>query len=148
MSEPDAQGLHNESPPALGDGDLLAWEGGAANPADPSARPEHKREQSEADRETGEQSWRNLLLLDAQVFEQRGIRLLTPEARLLINLKLSGTLTVTEAMEMAGVSYRGFYAVLERLKRAGLVGQAKDRTDQRVRNLRLEPSTPIPPAEL
>ena len=148
MSEPVAKGLERKSPPSLGGADLLAWEGGAANPADPSSRPEGDGGHGTAEQGAGEQSWKNLLALDAQLFEQRGIRLLTAEARLLINLKLSGTLTVTEAMEMAGVSYRGFYAVLERLKRAGLVGQVKDRTDQRVRNLRLEPSTPIPPAEL
>jgi hypothetical protein len=96
----------------------------------------------------GAQSWRNLLELDAQIFAARGIRLLTPEARVLINLKLTGTMNVTTAMELAGVSYRGFYAVLERLKQAGMVAQVKDRGDQRVRNLQLEPSTPIPASGL
>lgn len=91
----------------------------------------------------GESSWRNLLALDEQIYEQRKIRILTPEARVLIHLKLSGTLSVTTAMQLAGVSYRGFYAVLERLKQAGLVSQAKDDDDQRVRNLSLEPSAPI-----
>jgi DNA-binding MarR family transcriptional regulator len=66
----------------------------------------------------------------------------------LVNLKLTGTMNVTAAMELAGVSYRGFYAVLERLKQAGLVDQVKDRDDQRVRNLQLDPSTPIPAAGL
>ncbi len=94
------------------------------------------------------QSWRNLLELDTQIFAARGIRLLTPEARVLINLKLTGTMNVTTAMELAGVSYRGFYAVLERLKQAGMVAQVKDRGDQRVRNLQLEPSTPIPASGL
>ncbi|MEZ5744259.1 MAG: MarR family winged helix-turn-helix transcriptional regulator [Sphingomonadaceae bacterium] len=93
----------------------------------------------------GQQSWQNLLDLDSQVFEQKGIRLLTPEARVLIHLKLNGTMTVSTAMEKAGVSYRGFYTVLERLKQAGLVGQVKDKEDQRVRQLRLDPSMPIPP---
>lgn len=92
----------------------------------------------------GMQSWRNLLELDAQIFAARGIRLLTPEARVLINLKVTGTMNVTTAMELAGVSYRGFYAVLERLKQAGMIAQVKDQEDQRVRNLQLEPSTPIP----
>ena len=95
-------------------------------------------------RKEGERSWRSLLELDARLFEQRNVRLLTPEARVLINLKLNGTMTVTTAMQMAGVSYRGFYAVLERLKQAGLVGQAKDEEDQRVRKLSLDPSMPIP----
>ncbi|MBV1917768.1 MAG: hypothetical protein KUG65_06865 [Sphingomonadaceae bacterium] len=57
-------------------------------------------------------------------------------------------MSVTAAMQLAGVSYRGFYAVLERLKQAGLVGQVTDSEDHRVRNLSLEPSTPIPPAKL
>lgn len=82
------------------------------------------------------------------LFNQKQIRLLTPEARVLINLKLSGSVPVTTAMQMAGVSYRGFYAVLERLKRAGLVGQVKDEQDQRVRNLSLDPSVSLPPDNL
>ncbi len=91
----------------------------------------------------GRQSWRDLLRLDAEIFAHRGIRMLTPEARVLINLKLSGPMSVTAAMELAGVSYRGFYAVLDRLKQAGLVDQVKDQGDQRVRNLQLDPATPI-----
>lgn len=91
------------------------------------------------------QNWRSLLDLDAQIFEKNGIRILTPEARVLIHLKLQGTLSVTTAMQLAGVSYRGFYAVLERLKQAGLVSQAKDKGDQRVRNLSLDPSVPLTP---
>lgn len=92
---------------------------------------------------SGAQSWQNLLELDAQIFSLHGLRLLTPEARVLINLKLTGSMNVTTAMDLAGVSYRGFYAVLERLKQAGMVAQVKDRADQRVRNLQLDPSTPI-----
>jgi DNA-binding MarR family transcriptional regulator len=57
-------------------------------------------------------------------------------------------LSVTTAMQLAGVSYRGFYAVLERLKQAGLVSQAKDKGDQRVRNLSLDPSVPLTPDSL
>lgn len=94
---------------------------------------------------SGERNWRHLLELDAELYEQSKLRLLTPEARVLINLKLNGSMPVTAAMQLAGVSYRGFYAVLERLKQAGLVRQVKDLDDQRVRNLRLDPSTPMPP---
>lgn len=97
---------------------------------------------------SGEESWRNLLTLDAELFQQKKVRLLTPEARVLINLKLNGSMSVTEAMKLAGVSYRGFYAVLERLKEAGLVGQVKDKQDQRVRQLSLDPSMPIPPDKI
>jgi len=107
-----------------------------------------KRHAALLDGQEGERSWRNLLELDAQVFANKGIRLLTPEARVLINLKLSGSLNVTSAMELAGVSYRGFYAVLERLKQAGMVDQVKNEHDQRVRNLQLGPSTPMNGADL
>ncbi len=89
-------------------------------------------------------AWRDLLALDARLNEQRNIRLLTPEARVLIHLKLSGPVPVTTAMQMAGTSHRGFYAVLERLKQAGIVATVKDGQDQRVRKLSIDPSVPIP----
>jgi DNA-binding MarR family transcriptional regulator len=89
--------------------------------------------------------WRDLLELDARLHEQRNIRLLTPEARVLIHLKLNGSVSVTTAMQVAGTSYRGFYAVLERLKQAGIVAAVKDDQDQRVRKLSLDPSVPSLP---
>lgn len=89
-------------------------------------------------------AWRDLLALDARLHEQRNIRLLTPEARVLIHLKLSGPVPVTTAMQVAGTSHRGFYAVLERLKQAGIVATVKDGQDQRVRKLSIDPSVPIP----
>lgn len=104
--------------------------------ADTNAREAHLR------------SWRQLLELDASIFKQKQIRLLTPEARVLIYLKLTGSVSVTTAMKVAGTSYRGFYAVLERLKEAGLVAQVKDTEDQRVRKLSLDPSVPLPPGNL
>ncbi|MBM3596005.1 MAG: hypothetical protein FJX31_09590 [Alphaproteobacteria bacterium] len=117
------------------------------NPQADAAASEHDRPGGASARlpeGEGLQSWRNLLELDVQIFAARGIRLLTPEARVLINLKVTGTMNVTTAMELAGVSYRGFYAVLERLKQASMIAQVKDQEDQRVRNLQLELSTPIP----
>jgi len=126
VSEPNARASHSDLPP----GEQGPDQGGDAS--------------SRAEESEGTRTWRNLLELDSQIFAARGIRLLTPEARVLINLKVTGTMNVTTAMELAGVSYRGFYAVLERLKQAGMVAQVKDRGDQRVRNLQLEPSTPIP----
>ncbi len=90
--------------------------------------------------------WRELLELDARLSEEKGIRLLTPEARVLLHLTLSGPVSVTAAMQVAGTSYRGFYAVLERLKQAGLVAASKDATDQRVRRLELDPSLRMPGA--
>lgn len=89
--------------------------------------------------------WRDLLALDARLFEQRNIRFLTPEARVVIHLKLTGSTSVNEAMQIAGTSYRGFYAVLERLREAGIVATVKDEDDQRVRRLSLDPSVPISP---
>lgn len=88
--------------------------------------------------------WRELLDLDLRLGREKGIRLLTPEARVLLHLTLSGPVTVTEAMQAAGTSYRGFYTVLERLKQAGLVAASKDAHDQRVRRLQLDPSVTIP----
>ncbi len=116
----------------------------------PDSRPQGGAGEASArlDDADGAQSWRNLLKLDAEIFVHRGIRILTPEARVLINLKLNGPMNVTAAMELAGVSYRGFYAVLERLKQAGLVGQVQDQEDHRVRNLQLDPSTPMPTSGL
>jgi hypothetical protein len=92
--------------------------------------------------------WQHLLDLDARLFEQRNIRFLTPEARVVIHLKLGGSMSVTTAMQVAGTSYRGFYAVLERLKQAGIVATVKDEDDQRVRRLNLDPNVPISPEVL
>jgi DNA-binding MarR family transcriptional regulator len=90
--------------------------------------------------------WLGLLQLDQQLHEQRNIRLLTPEARVLIHLKLNGPVSVTTAMQVAGTSYRGFYAVLERLRQAGIIATVKDEQDQRVRRLSLDSSVPISPS--
>lgn len=90
-------------------------------------------------------AWRDLMELDDRLFKQRNIRLLTPEARVLIYLKLNGPVSVTAAMQVAGISYRGFYAVLERLKQAGIIAMVKDQQDQRVRKLSIDPSAPSLP---
>ena len=95
--------------------------------------------------EAADAIWRGLADLDEKLHLQRNIRLLTPEARVLIHLKLNGSVPVTTAMQVAGTSYRGFYAVLERLKQAGIVATVKDPQDQRVRRLSLDPSIPISP---
>ncbi len=89
--------------------------------------------------------WRGLAELDERLHVQKGIRLLTPEARVLIHLKLNGSAPVTTAMQVAGTSYRGFYAVLDRLRQAGIIATVKDTEDQRVRRLSLDPSLPISP---
>jgi DNA-binding MarR family transcriptional regulator len=84
--------------------------------------------------------WRDILELDARMQRQKGIGLLTPEARVLLFLMQSGPVSVSSALKVAGTSYRGFYTVLERLKKAGLVASTKDAEDQRVRRLKLDPS--------
>jgi DNA-binding MarR family transcriptional regulator len=66
--------------------------------------------------------------------------LLTPEARVLMHLRANGPMSVTTAIQVAGTSYRGFYAVLERLRQAGIVASEKDTQDQRVRKLTIDPS--------
>lgn len=100
------------------------------------------RSSEEADRAAG--MWNDLLELDARLHEQKGVRLLTPEARVLMHLKLNGSLSMAAAIQVAGTSYRGFYAVLERLRQAGIVATVKDERDQRVRRLSLNPSVPLP----
>ena len=81
--------------------------------------------------------WRDLLDLDTALHAQRNIRLLTPEARVLLALRLAGSLPISAAIEAAGTSHRGFYAVLHRLRAADLVATDKDPDDQRVRRLSL-----------
>ena len=86
--------------------------------------------------------WQDIMELDDRLYKQRKIRLLTPEARVLIHLRLNGPVSVTTAMGVAGTSYRGFYAVLERLKQAGIIATVKDPQDQRVRKLSIDPTYP------
>lgn len=118
-----------------------------ASNADPEEEPTRARGAGRASAQVdpSEHLWRGLAELDEQLHQQRNIRLLTPEARVLIHLKLNGAVPVTTAMQVAGTSYRGFYAVLERLKQAGIVATVKDAQDQRVRRLSLDPSVPISP---
>jgi DNA-binding transcriptional ArsR family regulator len=81
-----------------------------------------------------------MLEFDARLFEHKGLRLLTPEARVLFYLADSGPVSVTAATKVAGTSYRAFYAVLARLKDAGLVNTRKDARDQRIRKLSVDRS--------
>jgi hypothetical protein len=119
-------------------------DGPSASTSGPSQEDPETSAASAAREAADLRAWRDLLALDARLHEQRKIRLLTPEARVLIHLKLSGPVPVTTAMQVAGTSHRGFYAVLERLKQAGIVATVKDGQDQRVRNLSIDPSVPIP----
>lgn len=108
---------------------------GPAGEDDASAAPNSKADLADG-------LWLDLIEFDARLHEERNIRLLTPEARVLIHLKLHGPVSVTTAMHVAGTSYRGFYAVLERLRQAGIIATVKDQQDQRVRKLSIDPSAP------
>lgn len=110
------------------------------------AAPEADARSRAAKAEINARLWREVLDLDARMHQQRNIRLLTPEARVLIHLKVNGPASVTTAMKVAGTSYRGFYAVLERLKQAGIIAALKDDQDQRVRKLSIDPSMPTLPS--
>jgi hypothetical protein len=90
--------------------------------------------------------WGEMLEYDAGLFNRKGLRLLTPEARILFHLMKSGPMSVTTAIQIAGTSYRGFYDVLERLKRAGLIVSEKNPDDQRSRTLAVDipVATPTP----
>jgi DNA-binding MarR family transcriptional regulator len=82
--------------------------------------------------------WKELIEFDAKLFKKKNLRLLTPEARVLLHLMMSGPVRVNEAIQVAATSYKGFYAVMERLKQAGLISISKDDKDHRVRNLDIE----------
>jgi DNA-binding MarR family transcriptional regulator len=86
----------------------------------------------------GDPRWKELIEFDAKLFRKKNLRLLTPEARVLLHLMMSGPVRVNEAMQVAATSYKGFYAVMERLKQAGLINISKDDKDHRVRNLDIE----------
>lgn len=106
--------------------------------------PEEEASGSRSSATSGaDRRWRELLELDARLHEQRGIRLLTPEARVLLYLRLEGSAPVSAAMRAARTSERGFYAVLERLRQAGLVATVRDSGDQRVRRISLSEGAPL-----
>lgn len=118
--------------------------GSKASASGANPLPEQAAAKSAKARPADAAAWRELLDLDLRLSDQKNIRLLTPEARVLIHLKLNGPVSVTTAMQVARTSYRGFYAVLERLKQAGVIATVKDDNDQRVRKLSIDPSVSIP----
>ena len=58
------------------------------------------------------QKYSDALELDRQFSEQLGINALRPEAKLLLILSETGALTVKQALSLSGLSYRGFYLLL------------------------------------
>jgi DNA-binding MarR family transcriptional regulator len=75
------------------------------------------------------------LELDKRFNEQLGITALRPEARMLITLSRMGPLSIKQAISLSGLSYRGFYLVLNKMLEQGFVRIDKDLHDGRVRKL-------------
>ncbi len=82
-----------------------------------------------------------ILEIESHFTENIGVKFLRPEAKLLIILKQSGSLSIKEAMITSGLSYRGFYILLSRLVAQELIRVEVDENDRRVRKILL--SRPI-----
>ena len=83
------------------------------------------------------QNYSEMLELDRQFSESLGINALRPEAKLLLILSQAGTLTIKQALSLSGLSYRGFYLLLNRLLSQGLIEINGDEDDRRVRKMKL-----------
>ena len=83
------------------------------------------------------QKYADVLELDRQLSEQLGVNVLRPEAKLLLILTQAGTLTIKQALSLSGLSYRGFYLLINRLLAQGLVEINGDENDGRVRKVSL-----------
>jgi DNA-binding MarR family transcriptional regulator len=83
------------------------------------------------------QKYAAVLELDRQFSERLGVNVLRPEAKLLLILSQAGTLTIKQALSLSGLSYRGFYLLINRLLAQGLVEINGDENDGRVRKVSL-----------
>jgi DNA-binding MarR family transcriptional regulator len=83
------------------------------------------------------QKYSDALELDRQFSEQLGINALRPEAKLLLILSETGALTIKQAHSLSGLSYRGFYLLLNRLLKNGFIEINSDEHDRRVRKVKL-----------
>jgi DNA-binding MarR family transcriptional regulator len=83
------------------------------------------------------QNYSDVLELDRQFSEHLGINALRPEAKLLLILSQAGTLTIKQALSLSGLSYRGFYLLINRLMAQGLIEINGDDDDRRVRKVKL-----------
>lgn len=71
-----------------------------------------------------------------RVFMDRvGVDALRPEAKLLLLLNQHGAMSVKQAMSISGLSYRGFYNLLNRLSSQRLVTITPDTHDRRVKKI-------------
>lgn len=80
----------------------------------------------------------NLMRFDEALRKTKQIGFLTPEARVLLMIALKGAPPVSDALAASGASYRSFFTVLSRLKKAELVQAVVDSEDHRVRRLSIE----------
>ncbi len=64
-----------------------------------------------------------------------GVDALKPEAKLLLLLNQHGAMSVKQAMSISGLSYRGFYNLLNRLNAQQLVTITPDTSDRRVKKI-------------
>ena len=71
--------------------------------------------------------------------EMIGVKVLTPEGRILLQLVEHGPSRVKYVMLSSGASYRGFYLALDRLKDQRAVKMQPAEWDRRVRILALAP---------
>jgi DNA-binding MarR family transcriptional regulator len=83
------------------------------------------------------QDFSNLLDLERHFVESLGMTALRPEAKLLLILSEAGSLTIKQAISLSGLSYRGFYLLLNRLLAQGLIEINDDDEDRRVRKMSL-----------
>jgi DNA-binding MarR family transcriptional regulator len=79
----------------------------------------------------------NILRANSTLQRETGFEMLRPEAKILFTLQAKGPLSVKEIMSLSGMSYRGFYLVLDRLVGTNLVSVDADEQDRRVRRVRL-----------
>lgn len=79
-----------------------------------------------------------LLRFDQELKRAKSIGFLTPEARILLLLATNDAPSISDVMGVTGTSYRGFYSVLGRLKKAELVRTTIDTSDQRMRRLLIQ----------
>lgn len=72
----------------------------------------------------------NILKADIALQKETGFEMLRPEAKILFTLQELGPLSIKEIMSLSGMSYRGFYVVLDRLISTNLISIDPDQQDR------------------
>lgn len=83
------------------------------------------------------QDLRAIVDFDQHVREANGVPILSPEGRLLLSVILDGKLSVGSGQSVAATSQGTYFAILRRLKKAGLIKAVPDASDGRVKMLQL-----------